>query len=199
MIDFKEDLPSDLNIGFALVVLLLGIIIGIVAILLIIRSKGTLRGKGFATFTCVGGSLLIFFFALAFPGYKRMQLRAKEAIVKTVARSLKASIEDYKAKHNGERPRSVRDVEVCLPDFVTKDVYFKENIKNPKKFVKDMRNPFNPHQKYTLSGGGLLDGSPCHNGEIGYIVPDNVEEPYRITTIMTDRGVQYTPIELIEE
>jgi len=43
-----------------------------------------------------------------------------------------------------------------------------------------MKNPFNPQQTYTVSGGGLVDGVPTNIGQVVYIAPRTISDPYII-------------------
>jgi len=100
---------------------------------------------------------------LSYPNFIAMQNRTRDSDVKDVARSLRTSVEAYKGLHSGERPVNVREVEGLLP----------EKIKNQK-------NPFNHKQTYNFAGKGLVDGKPTSVGQVGYIAPSSISDPYVI-------------------
>lgn len=132
------------------------------------------------------------------PGTLRMMERAKNAEVKMVAHAIQLSIEDYKNKHYCERPISVEVIELLLPAYAMKTEYVKM-IDNPSEYVKNMKNPFNSKETYTKTGGGLVDGEPVQNGQVGYIAPATSSEPYRIIACGADHGKPVIILELIEE
>jgi hypothetical protein len=116
--------------------------------------------------------------------YKRMQWRAREGDVKSVALQLNLGVEDFKPKHMGIRPASLKDIESLLS----------------VGYVKKRKNPFNSKQTYSFAGGGLVDGYPSQNGVIGYITPQDSSEPYRIVVYTTFPGLgKWDTFQLVEK
>jgi len=175
-----------------------GIASGVLSLNRINKSQGRVYGSILAKLSIAIGFILWLLWMINIPGWVRFNQRAKEVTVKTIAHALQASIEDYKNKHHGERPQNVVYVESSLPRFVnrTKDPWY---INDQMKFVKNMQNPLDPKQTYTVSGGGLVDGEPHQNGQIGYIAPSNPSEPYRIIAGYTDDGKTLPLLTLVEE
>lgn len=147
---------------------LFGIVLGLVASGMIKRNKATRTGLNIAragmginlVFLC---SLFVLFFIAKIYDFFAIRNLAWDSDVKSVAHSFQTTLEDYKGAHNGERPASIRAVEYLIP-----------------VYVKSVKNPFNPQQTYTVSGSGLVDGVPTNIGQVGYIAPRTISDPYII-------------------
>jgi hypothetical protein len=170
------------------------------------KSYGKVWGLDFDVISIVTAVSLVILWAMYIPGALRMKQREKESAVKRVAYALQMCIEDYKIKHFGELPKSVREVGASLPGFIVEQTHNTPwGIKSEAAYLKKLENPLNSKQTYTTSGGGLVDGEPNQNGQIGYIAPKNDSVPYKIITYSTDYstiadyGKHYVLLELVEE
>lgn len=100
--------------------------------------------------------------AIAIPNFIRMQNRAKESDIKSVAHVVLLTIEEYKTRPTWEgiKPQNVAEFLTYLPT----------NVSNK-------RNPFNSPNTY--GAGELINVSPDMAGRVGYLFngPDN---PYEV-------------------
>jgi len=101
--------------------------------------------------------------AIAIPNFIRMQNRAKEADVKSVAHTSQLAVEDYKTSpmREGITPANVAEWITFMPTNV-----------GAKK------NPFNPAEFFT-AGGAIVDVTPGMEGRVGYFFPV-ANGPYNI-------------------
>jgi hypothetical protein len=157
-----------LCLGLTLITSLLGIVLGQKASGMLKQNKATRTGFNIARagiainlfFLC--SLFVLFFIAKIYDSFAIRNL-GWDSDVKGVAHIFQTALEDYKGTHNGERPASIRAVEYLIP-----------------VYVKNMKNPFNHRQTYTVSGGGLMDGEPTNIGQVGYIAPRTISDPYVI-------------------
>jgi type II secretory pathway pseudopilin PulG len=166
---------------------LLGVIFGGLEMKAIKEGRTSSKGKGFALtglITGIAGVAFQFVYilmltAIAIPNFIRMQDRAKESDVKSVAHTVQLAIEDYKTTpgKEGIKPTSVSEIDSFLPTN-----------------VRDKQNPFNSSQKYSSSGGGLVDGYPTQSGQVGYVFTGQ-REPYKVIAF----GKDQEPILTLEE
>jgi prepilin-type N-terminal cleavage/methylation domain-containing protein len=102
--------------------------------------------------------------AIAIPNFTRMQVRAEESEVKSVAHSVQIAVEDFKAVPGQEGMKPVN-----VAGFVT---YLPTNVQSKK-------NPFSPTgATYGPPGNQIVDGAPSAEGEVGYI--NNGPFPYNV-------------------
>lgn len=95
--------------------------------------------------------------AIAIPNFIRMQNRAKESDVKSVAHATQLAVEDFKTTPGQE---GIKPVNVAA--FLT---YLPTNVQSKK-------NPFN--QAETYGTGALVNGAPGTDGRVGYIFVNQV-------------------------
>jgi len=100
--------------------------------------------------------------AIAIPNFIRMQNRAKEADVKSVAHAVLLTIEEYKTRPTWEgiKPQNVAEFLTYLPT----------NVLNK-------RNPFNSPNIY--GAGELINVSPNVAGRVGYLF-NGPNVPYEV-------------------
>jgi type II secretory pathway pseudopilin PulG len=112
---------------------------------------------------------------IAVPNFTRMQLRAKESEVKSVAHSLQMAVEDYKTTpgQEGLKPAIAAELTLLQTSYLPMTVQTK-------------RNPFNMTQTYGTSA--LVFGAPCFIGGVGYQY-NNQNVPYTISCWGGNAGV----------
>lgn len=160
----------SLILSFIPIVCLVGLVLGIISAVKISKRKKELSGQGLAIGGIVIGSLntlascfiLPILAAIAIPNFITMQTKAKDAQVKVVVEAVQLAVEDYKADHNAE-PTGIQDFEAKLPET-----------------TRQMKNPYNKSQTYTVAGGGLVNGQPQEPGQVGYIAPQEPGVPYEV-------------------
>lgn len=151
----------------------IGLILGISSAIKIGGRRNELSGEGWAVGGIVIGAINSYFSlvllgiiaAIAIPNIIRYQSRAKDAQVEVIAHDIQTAVEKYKGEHNGERPKSFWDINDSLPEA-----------------ARQLKNPYNKKQTYSMVGGGLVDGEPSWRGQIGYVVSSFPREPYVIVT-----------------
>jgi len=94
--------------------------------------------------------------AIAIPNFIRMQKRAKEADVKSVAHTLQLAVEDYKTSPGQEGLKPSNGVELIL----VQTTYLPIN-------VQLKRNPFQQLQTYGTTGI-IFAAAPAGPGEVSY-------------------------------
>ena len=154
-------------IPFACVV---GLILGIIAAVKISKRKEELTGLalavggiGVGALNClVSCALAGIIAAIAIPNFISYSIKAKDAQVKVVARSVQMAVEEYRVEKN-DWPMSVRDVESLLP-----------------VETRQQKNPYDTKETYTLEGGALVDGEPIRTGQVGYVRPEGPDVPYEV-------------------
>jgi prepilin-type N-terminal cleavage/methylation domain-containing protein len=114
--------------------------------------------------------------AIAIPNFIRMQKRAKEADVKSVAHTLQLAIEDYKTSPGQEGLKPSIAAELTL----VKTTYLPIN-------VQLKRNPFNQLLQYGIGG---IEWAPAPTG-IGQVSYGYISQvlPYTIEGMGGDVGV----------
>lgn len=161
-----------------------GIMSGIIFLVRLDESRKKTSGKDLAIASIPIGFILLLVWMLIVPSSIRIQGRSKEAEVKWIAHDVQDCVEDFKSRHGGECPFSVRDMEDLLST----------------EYVKGKRNPFNSKQTYTIKSGGIVDGDPVQSGVIGYITPQDSSEPYRIVIYTTFPGLgKWDTFQLVEK
>jgi prepilin-type N-terminal cleavage/methylation domain-containing protein len=113
--------------------------------------------------------------AIAIPNFIRMQKRAKESDVKSVAHTLQLAVEDYKTSPGQEGLKPIIAGELTL----VQQTYLPIN-------VQLKRNPF--IQGNTYGTAGIDFGVPTGIGQVGYLVSTQVFQ-YTITAMGGDAGV----------
>jgi prepilin-type N-terminal cleavage/methylation domain-containing protein len=114
--------------------------------------------------------------AIAIPNFIRMQKRAKEADVKSVAHTLQLAVEDYKTSPGQEGLKPSNGAELLL----VQNTYLPINVQLKK-------NPFN--QLVTYGAGGItLSLIPTGIGQVSYWYVSQVA-PYTIEGMGGDAGV----------
>lgn len=95
--------------------------------------------------------------AVAIPNFTGLEIRAKEAKVRSVAHALQMAVEDYKSSpgNEGTKPTSISQFLTFIPVTIGR------------------RNPFDPERHMIVSG------SPRNPGEVGYIF-NGQTTPYMI-------------------
>jgi len=119
--------------------------------------------------------LLLCLIGMCVPGFESMQRRSMRQDVLTVMHTVRDSVEYFRNTHHGRRPEHIGEVESLIPEFVRKK-----------------QNPYNPKQSYSVAGGGLVDGEPTRDGEVGYIVPKDSTKPYQIVSFRKDDTLRLT-------
>jgi len=100
--------------------------------------------------------------AIAIPNFLRMQNRAKESDVKSVAHAVLLAVEEFK---------TTPGLETIKPTTVAS---FKPNLPTN---VLSKSNPFNRSENY--GGAALVDGAPGAAGRVGYVYIDQLS-PYQV-------------------
>lgn len=116
--------------------------------------------------------------AIAIPNFIRMQKRAKEADVKSVAHTLQLAIEDYKTSpgQEGLKPMLAAELDLVCNSYLPSN-------------VRTKRNPFNQAQVYTVAGGGITGfAPPAGIGNVGYEATSQVLQ-YTVTSMGGDAAV----------
>jgi prepilin-type N-terminal cleavage/methylation domain-containing protein len=113
--------------------------------------------------------------AIAVPNFTRMQMRAKESEVKSVAHMLQMAVEDYKATpgQEGMKPTGYELIAIVIPSYLSANVQSK-------------RNPFNQAQTYAT--GGIVSGAPGGVGQVGYQYAAQ-NTPYTISCMGGNAGI----------
>jgi prepilin-type N-terminal cleavage/methylation domain-containing protein len=125
-----------------------------------------MRKSGFTLIELLMVSVILAILAaIAIPNFTRMQIRAKESEVKTVAHMVQVAVEDFKTTpgQEGLKPVTVASFRTYLP-----------------AAVLSKRNPFN--QAETYGGGALMDGHANGSGRVGYSYM-NQATPYVINAM----------------
>jgi len=113
--------------------------------------------------------------AIAIPNFIRMQKRAKEADVKSVAHTLQLAVEDYKTSPGQEGLKPSIQAELTL----VQTTYLPLN-------VQSKRDPFN--QLLTYGAAGIVFGPANGLGIVGYQYSSQVMQ-YTITGEGGDAGI----------
>ena len=102
--------------------------------------------------------------AIAIPNFTRMQIRAMESEVKSVAHMVQVAVEDYKSApgNEGIKPANIYQFATFLPTNIS-----------------SKRNPFFPAETY--GSGALVNGYPAAYGRVGYI--NGGQTPYTIAAM----------------
>ncbi len=160
----------SLILSFIPIACLVGLILGIISAVKIGKRKGELKGQGLAIGGIVIGSLnalascfiLPILAAIAIPNFISYSNKAKDATVTATARAVQIAVEEYRMERN-DWPRNAGDIEPLLPEE-----------------TRQLKNPYNAKETYTLDGGALVDGEPLHPGQIGYVSPQDPSLPYEV-------------------
>jgi len=114
--------------------------------------------------------------AIAIPNFIRMQKRAKESDVKSVAHTLQLAVEDYKTSpgQEGLKPMTLPELQLVQTTYLPYNVQMK-------------KNPFN--QAVTYGTGGIDLGVPSGLGQVGYQV-STMEMQYTIAAIGGEAGLR---------
>ncbi len=117
--------------------------------------------------------------AIALPNFIRMQKRAKEADVKSVAHTLQLSLADYRLVPSwlGQKPAQPLELQNVLLSYMPNNVQVKQN-------------PFNPAQNYGPPLTGIQFGPPA--GAVGVVYYDYTGQtmPYTLTAYGGDQGLR---------
>jgi prepilin-type N-terminal cleavage/methylation domain-containing protein len=92
--------------------------------------------------------------AIAIPNFLRMQTRAKESDVKSVAHAVLLAVEEYKTYPLWATLKPINVTELGNSGGISQALLLK-------------KNPLNPIQNYT-PGSALVDGIPGGDGHVGY-------------------------------
>ena len=161
IIEIYQVMPSDLIHSSILILTIAGIILSLLAFVRTHSSKIGTKGEGIPKIGLVIGIFAFVGYGILGTDYIVLRHRDRENQVKQTIHGLQGCIEEYRIKNQGLTPQSVNDFESFIP----------VSLKG--------QNPFNSHQIYQTSSGGLTDGIPKDYGIIGYIAPAKPNEPYK--------------------
>jgi competence protein ComGC len=172
----------SLILSFIPIFCLVGLILGIISAVKINKRKNELSGKGLAIGGIVIGALntltscfiLPIIAAIAIPNFISMQTKAKDAQVEVVVNAVQVVVEEYKVEQNRE-PMSIQDFEAKLPET-----------------TRQMKNPYNKSQTYTVAGGGLVNGEPTQPGQVGFVASQGPGSPYEVVGKLKNEDFRLT-------
>ena len=157
-----EVLPPDLSHDSIIILTIVGLILSFLAFVGSHSSNLKIKGARISEIGLVIGIFAFVGYAILGTDSIVMRERERESQVKQTIHGLQGCITEYKIKHQGLPPQSIKDLEPIIPDYLLRT-----------------KNPFNPHQIYLTSTGGLINGIPKDYGIIGYIAPANPKGPYK--------------------
>ncbi len=138
-----------------------------------------MRRSGFTLIELLMASVVLAVLAaIAIPNFTRMQKRAKEAEVKSVAHVLQMAVEDYKTVPTwlGMKPSNLGELTNVQVSYMPNNIQVKQN-------------PFNPAMNYGPGGNGIQFGAP--GGAVGVVYYDYVSQsiPYTLVAFGGDNNV----------